>query len=228
MRTTRLPPALMLAAALLLAACGSDGDDESTPTTEPAATTSTEPEPADGGEIDGEILDRVAGDICTAVDAWSTAIAQEYDATPGALAGADDTEAARGVVVRWMASMSTNTETLIEELEAIDLEGAEPLEPFLDDLGGRFVTLNDIVESHEQQAADITTDDPESFGAEVSALVDEFNTSLAELPTVFEDLNQSYPSADLQDALAAACDLDPLGDADDTPGASEETGADGS
>ena len=211
MRSPRRPLALMLAAALVLAACGSDDDDgQSAPTTEAAPSTTTEPREPD--DIESETLDRVAGDICSAIDTWSAAIAQDYDATPGALAGAQSTAAARTVVIEWMASMSAHTETLIEDLRQVDLEGAEPLESFRDDLGDRFATLNDIVESHEQQASELSTDDPETFGDEVTSLVDEFNTALAEIPTVFEDLDQSYPSAELQAALGSACALDPLGD----------------
>lgn len=212
MRPTRRPLALVLAAVLVMAACGSDDDGASTTTTEAAPTTSAEPD--ETGDIDEQALDRVAGDICSAIDAWSTAIAREYEATPAALADAGDTDAARQVVVDWMTSMSAHTETLIEELRDVDLEGAQPLEPFREDLGERFVALNDIVESHEQQASELSTDDPETFGDEVTALVNEFNTALADLPTVFDDLNQSYPSAELQEALGSACELDPLGDDD--------------
>lgn len=216
MRTASRLTALTITAALLLAACGSDDDETSTSSTtsEAAPTTTEASEPEGPQDIDGQTLERVAGDICAAIDTWSTAIAEGYEATPGALAEADDTDAARTVVIGWMEGMSNDTETLVAELSEVDLSDAEPLEPFLADLGDRFSTLNDIVETHEQQASDITTDDPQAFGLEVTALVQEFNASLAELPTVFDELNQSYPSADLQAALASACDLDPLGDVD--------------
>lgn len=213
MQTSRRPIILLLTAAVLMAGCSSD--DESAPTTtEPAVTSTTEAQPdeSQADEVDEAVLDRVAADICGSISGWSSSIQDAYDATPAAIAEADSIEAARTVVVSWMATMSEHTESLVGELEAIDMEGAEPLEPFVADLAERFGSLNGIVEEHESQAKEITTSAPATFRSEVSGLVDEFNTALADLPTVFEDLNASYPNADLQAALASACELEPIGE----------------
>lgn len=214
---------LLIVVAAMLAACGSGGDDGSPSTTEPPApSTTAEPDGTDAPEIEGAVLDRVAGDICSSIDTWSSAIAAAYDATPAALADADSTESARAVVVDWMASMSAHTESLVAELREVDLEDAESLEPFTADLAERFEGLDAIVDAHESRAAEITTSAPETFRAEVSALVEEFNTALTDVLTLFDDLNASYPSGDLQAALASACELDPL-EADGAEGAAPTT-----
>lgn len=235
MLITRRPLALLIAAAFLLAACSSDDDDSGSPTSETQTTTTTaSTDDPESDEIEGPVLDRVAGDVCGAVDTWSTAISDAYEATPAALAGADDIEAARGVVVDWMGSMSDHTGALVGELEGIDLDQAEPLEPFVADLAQRFEGLRGIVEDHQAQAEELTTSALGAFRTEVADLVDEFNTALADLPTVFDDLNTSYPSEDLQSALASACEFEPLddgageGDASDPSEATtEENSGDG-
>lgn len=204
---------LALFALVLVTACGASGGDDAkdTTTTTKAAgdgTTTTEGEETTTTEGGGDTADVEdwAKDFCGSFGDWLAKIQEESgkvgDAvTPGDVAGA------KQVIVDLFGTVSDETESLMDDIDAAGVPDIDNGGDFVDDLKGKFQDFDDAILAAKSKAEGLDTADPTKFQTDVEALVTDFQSEITAVGESFGELDSKYPDQDLQVALKSSCDL---------------------
>ncbi len=208
-------PAIVAVLALALAACGASGDDddaadtttteaESTTTeaTEPEETTTTTTEP----EGDGVAVEDWAVEFCGNFETWQgdvQAAAEDVQSqvTPG------DMESAKTAIVGMLQTASDETQELIGQIEDGGAPDIDDGDQFLEDLVGKFQEFDGAIVAVRDDVDALDAGDPVTFQTEVESLLGTFETEVAGIGDSFQELDEEYPSADLNAAIQSSCNL---------------------
>lgn len=206
-------PAIIAVLALALAACGASGDDDdaastTTETESPTTTEGTEPEPTTTTEDEGDgvDVDEWAAGFCGDFETWQgdvQAAAEDVQSqvTPG------DMESAKTAIVGMLQTASDETQELIGQIEDGGAPDIDDGEAFLEDLVGKFQEFDGAIVAVRDDVAALDAGDPTTFQTEVESLLGTFETEVAGIGDSFQELDEEYPSADLNAAIQTSCDL---------------------
>lgn len=201
--------------AILLSACGASGtQDEASPTTDGPTTTQEETTTTEDTTTttesdvpDGAIgVDDWAEDFCGNFEGWigdiqgaSESVADDIE--PGDIQGGKD------AIVNLFEVASTETESLIADIEAGGVPDVEDGDQLVDDLTSKFEDFNGAIEDAKAQAETIPVDDPAAFQTQVTELTGTFETEVTAVGESFSELDAKYPSRELQSALSSSCNF---------------------
>lgn len=213
--------------ALTVAACGASGgnDNSDKPTTTKAdksttsggdkttttedATTTTEDQTTTtdgGGGPDGAVpVETWAGDFCGSFTAW---IGNIKDASSSVNSGGiDDIETAKTAIVDLFGTASSETQSLISDIDAAGVPDIPDGDQLVQDLQGKFQDFDDAILTAQSDAEALDTSDPATFQTNVTELITRFQTETKTVGDSFGELDAKYPSPEFQQALSSNCDL---------------------
>ncbi|CAN5181129.1 hypothetical protein BH20ACT3_BH20ACT3_01090 [soil metagenome] len=208
-----------------LVACGASGDDEATDetttTTEAAAgPEDTEPEDTEPDETTTSVADDTttteagsgdddveqwATDFCGPFTAWLESI--DEAGTEVQSAEADSLEEGKVLIVDLFDTAKEETDSLIDSIETTGPPPIDDGEALLGELVGIFGDFNGAIDSARAEIEGVDTNDAAAFEQDVQDAVTTFQEEIGEVSESFTQLDQEYPSPELDQALTAACDF---------------------
>lgn len=190
---------------------GDDASDKKTTTTEASGgdkttttgaekTTTTE---SSGGDVD---VDEWAKGFCGSFEAWIAEI-QGASGSIGDSITPGDIQGAKDAIVGLFETASSETQSLIADLESGGTPDVDDGAALVDDLIGKFQDFDDAISAAKSDAEGLPVDDPTAFQSEVTTLVATFQTETTKVGESFSELDTKYPSPALNKALTSSCNL---------------------
>ena len=207
------------ALALVLSACGASGgssegagqspttaaaSDSTTTTTEAPTTTEATTTTTSDIPEDAVAVKDWADDFCGNFKGWITDI-QTASTDVGKDINPGDINGGKLAIVKLFETASTETESLIGQIDAGGVPDVPDGDKLVDDLNGKFQDFNDAIEKAKAEAEALPTDDPNAFQSEVKRLTQTFQDETTKVGESFGELDAKYPSPELQSALSDSC-----------------------
>ena len=183
----------------VVSACSGSSSDQKAATTSTSttalATTTTLP---------GIDPDAWAETFCGNYRRWLAAVRLAATGVDGDVTEGD-VASGRDAIVKLFETSSVETETLIGQIDDGDVPRIQNGERLVADLSNRFTEFNTAIADAKADAESLPTDDPAAFKTKVAELTETFQAEINTVARSFDELDASYPSPELQRALAGSC-----------------------
>lgn len=165
-------------------------------------STSTTAAPPRPGTV---LVDRWAEEFCASFGAWQADAAAAGDQLTADLADTSDPSAVRSSLVSLLDHLADATDDLAAEVRGGSVPDVDDGRRLVDAFAGRLDDLSTTFEGYRDQAQAIDVEDPDTFQADVDAVVGDMNAGQDRVAKSFEEIDRDFPDPLLQRALNRAC-----------------------